>query len=53
MTDAAATTTLTTRVVLPGLVEPAGLRVETGPTPTPGPRQLLLRMEATGVAFAE
>ena len=53
MTDAAATTTLTTRVVLPGLVEPAGLRVETGPTPTPGPRQLLLRMEATGIAFAE
>lgn len=54
MTDAAApTTALTTRIVLPGLVEPAGLQVATGPTPTPGPRQLLLRMEATGIAFAE
>jgi NADPH:quinone reductase-like Zn-dependent oxidoreductase len=54
MTDATApSTTTTTRVVLPGLVEPAGLRVATGPTPAPGPRQLLLRMEATGIAFAE
>lgn len=43
----------TTQVVLPGLVEPAGLELATVPTPTPGPGQLLVEMEATGVSFAE
>lgn len=43
----------TTQVVLPGLVEPSGLELATVPTPTPGPGQLLVEMEATGVSFAE
>jgi len=43
----------TTRVVLPGIVEPAGLQVATGPTPSPRAGQLLVRVEATGIAFAE
>src|SRR5579872_852015 len=40
-------------VVLPGIVEPDGLEVRRGPVPTPGPGQVLVRMEATGVSFAE
>ncbi|PPF77360.1 NADPH:quinone reductase [Subtercola sp. Z020] len=43
----------TTRVILPGLVEPSGLQVTAGPTPSPGPGQLLIEMEATGISFAE
>ncbi|BDZ52034.1 NADPH:quinone reductase [Frondihabitans sucicola] len=43
----------TTRVVLPGLVEPSGLEVGTAPIPAPGPGQLLVRVEATGISFAE
>ncbi|ROR80461.1 NADPH:quinone reductase [Plantibacter flavus] len=43
----------TTQIVLPGLVEPSGLELATVPTPTPGPGQLLVEMEATGVSFAE
>jgi len=43
----------TTRVVLPGLVEPSGLQIATGPTPIPAAGQLLVRVEATGIAFAE
>lgn len=43
----------TTQVVLPGLVEPSGLELATVPAPTPGPGQLLVEMEATGVSFAE
>ncbi|VXB59371.1 medium chain dehydrogenase/reductase family protein [Plantibacter sp. T3] len=43
----------TTQVVLPGLVEPAGLELATVPTPTPDAGQLLVEMEATGVSFAE
>lgn len=42
-----------TRIVLPGLVEPAGLQVITGPCPNPGEGQLLVEVEATGIAFAE
>jgi len=45
--------TTTTRIVMPGLVEPAGLQVATGPTPSPADGQLLVQVEATGVAFAE
>jgi len=41
------------RVVLPGLVEPAGLIVESGPLGTPGPGQLLVAVEATGISYAE
>jgi len=43
----------TTRVVLPGLVEPSGLLIETSPTPEPSTDQLLVQVEATGIAFAE
>ncbi|MBY8878615.1 medium chain dehydrogenase/reductase family protein [Actinacidiphila acidipaludis] len=40
-------------VVLPGTVEPEGLRIRHGSVPAPGSGQVLLRMEATGVSFAE
>ncbi|MGR6913917.1 medium chain dehydrogenase/reductase family protein [[Actinomadura] parvosata] len=40
-------------VVLPGKVEPGGLRIRHGAVPAPGAGQVLIRMEATGVSFAE
>ncbi|WP_405537392.1 medium chain dehydrogenase/reductase family protein [Streptomyces sp. NBC_00075] len=40
-------------VVLPGKVEPEGLEVRHGAVPTAGPGQVVIRMEATGVSFAE
>jgi NADPH:quinone reductase-like Zn-dependent oxidoreductase len=40
-------------IVLPGVVEPEQLRVSELPIPAPGPGQALVRMEATGVSFAE
>ncbi|WP_030741834.1 medium chain dehydrogenase/reductase family protein [Streptomyces sp. NRRL F-5135] len=40
-------------VVLPGRVEPEGLRIRHGAVPAPGPGQVLVRMEATGISFAE
>ncbi|MEU7238713.1 medium chain dehydrogenase/reductase family protein [Streptomyces sparsogenes] len=41
-------------VVLPGTVEPEGLQVRSGGTvPSPGPGQVVIKMEATGVSFAE
>jgi NADPH2:quinone reductase len=43
----------TTRVVLPGLVEPSGLQITTAPVPVPGAGQLLVKVEATGISFAE
>ncbi|MGY4859886.1 medium chain dehydrogenase/reductase family protein [Cryobacterium sp. AP23] len=43
----------TTRIVLPGLVEAAGLQVTTVPVAAPGPGQLLVKVEATGISFAE
>lgn len=42
-----------TKVVLPGKVEPEGLQVRQGDVPTAGPGQVVVRMEATGVSFAE
>ncbi|GAB2575255.1 medium chain dehydrogenase/reductase family protein [Microlunatus antarcticus] len=48
-----ATALLATEVVLPGLVEPTGLQVRTRELPAPGAGQVVLRMEATGVSFAE
>src|SRR3954447_15835587 len=42
-----------TSVVLPGVVEPEGLRVERGPAPAPGAGEVVVRVEATGVSFAE
>ena len=41
------------RVVLPGLVEPEGLLIESGPLDAPGPGQLLVAVEATGISYAE
>jgi synaptic vesicle membrane protein VAT-1 len=49
----AMTTNEMLEMVLPGVVEPEGLRPRRGPIPEPGPGQVLLRMEATGVSFAE
>ncbi|MET7680603.1 medium chain dehydrogenase/reductase family protein [Streptomyces sp. NPDC005423] len=40
-------------VVLPGKVEPEGLEIRHGAVPEAGPGQVLIRMEATGVSFAE
>ncbi|MFE4372503.1 medium chain dehydrogenase/reductase family protein [Streptomyces sp. NPDC056835] len=40
-------------VVLPGKVEPEGLRIRRGTVPAAGPGQVVIRMEATGVSFAE
>ncbi|MFF0890000.1 medium chain dehydrogenase/reductase family protein [Streptomyces sp. NPDC003456] len=40
-------------IVLPGKVEPEGLVTRRGPVPAPGPGQVLIRTEATGVSFAE
>lgn len=42
-----------TEVVLPGKVEPEGLQLRHGAVPTAGPGQVVVRMEATGVSFAE
>ncbi|WP_042432307.1 medium chain dehydrogenase/reductase family protein [Streptacidiphilus anmyonensis] len=41
------------QVVLPGIVEPEGLEVREAPVPEPGPGQVLIAVEATGVSFAE
>lgn len=40
-------------VVLPGKVEPEGLQIRHGAVPTADPGQVVIRMEATGVSFAE
>ncbi|GAA3139415.1 medium chain dehydrogenase/reductase family protein [Nonomuraea roseoviolacea] len=40
-------------VVLPGKVEPEGLLIRHGAVPAAGPGQVVIRMEATGVSFAE
>ncbi|MFF5477149.1 medium chain dehydrogenase/reductase family protein [Streptomyces sp. NPDC012935] len=40
-------------VVLPGKVEPEGLRIRHGAVPSAGPGEVVIRMEATGVSFAE
>ncbi|MFF5564462.1 medium chain dehydrogenase/reductase family protein [Streptomyces sp. NPDC012623] len=42
-----------TEIVLPGAVEPDGLEVRVRDLPAPAAGQVALRMEATGVAFAE
>lgn len=44
---------LLTEVVLPGVVEPAGLQVRTRPLPAPGAGQVVVEVEATGVSMAE
>jgi NADPH:quinone reductase-like Zn-dependent oxidoreductase len=42
-----------TEVVLPGVVEPEGLLLRTAPVPAPAAGQVVIRMEAAGVSFAE
>ncbi|WP_086843352.1 medium chain dehydrogenase/reductase family protein [Amycolatopsis kentuckyensis] len=42
-----------TEIVLPGLVEPDGLRVEHRELPPLGAGEALLRVEASGISFAE
>ncbi|MFJ5991942.1 medium chain dehydrogenase/reductase family protein [Lentzea sp. NPDC092896] len=51
--NATTATTRATEIVLPGVVEPAGLQVQVRDLPAPGAGQVVLRMEATGVSFAE
>jgi NADPH:quinone reductase-like Zn-dependent oxidoreductase len=43
----------TTEIVLPGIGEPDTLEVRTRDLPDPGPGQAVVRVEATGVSFAE
>lgn len=45
--------TRATEIVLPGKVEPDGLQVRTRDLPAPAAGQVILRMDATGVSFAE
>ena len=47
------TTDALVEVVLPGKVDPEGLEVRHGAVPVAGPGQVVIRMEATGVSFAE
>jgi NADPH:quinone reductase-like Zn-dependent oxidoreductase len=42
-----------TEVVLPGLVEPDGFQLRRRVLPTPGPGEVLVAVEATGISFAE
>lgn len=49
----ATVTTRTTEIVLPGAVEASGLQVRTRDLPAPKAGQVVLRMDATGVSFAE
>jgi NADPH:quinone reductase-like Zn-dependent oxidoreductase len=42
-----------TEVVLPGVVEPDGLRIRQRPLPVPGPGAALIEVEATGISYAE
>ncbi|MGY2894359.1 medium chain dehydrogenase/reductase family protein [Deinococcus sp. UYEF24] len=42
-----------TEVILPGLVEPSGLRLQQRDRPVPAADQVLVRVEASGVSFAE
>lgn len=44
---------MVTQVELPGVVEPEGLRLRSRPTPQLRQGQALVRMEATGISFAE
>ncbi|PSM43923.1 NADPH:quinone reductase [Streptomyces dioscori] len=46
-------TTTATEIVLPGAVEPDGLELRTRALPAPAKGQVVLRMDATGVSFAE
>ncbi|WP_022884162.1 medium chain dehydrogenase/reductase family protein [Glaciibacter superstes] len=47
------TAIVTTEIVLPGIVEPSGMQIRTRDLPAPAAGQVVLRMDATGVSFAE
>ncbi|GAA5127251.1 medium chain dehydrogenase/reductase family protein [Pseudonocardia adelaidensis] len=51
--DRTTATTQVTEVVLPGRVEPSGLQVRNRELAAPAAGQAVLRMDATGVSFAE
>ncbi|HEX4661457.1 MAG TPA: medium chain dehydrogenase/reductase family protein [Streptosporangiaceae bacterium] len=53
MTEMNASTVTVTEVVLPGKVEPSGLRLVQRTLPPPAPGQALVRVESTAVSFAE
>ena len=44
---------MTREIELPGIGAPDTLRIRTRELPEPGPGQALVRVEATGVSFAE
>jgi NADPH2:quinone reductase len=52
-TPATATSTAAVEVVLPGIVDPDGLQLHRTELAAPAAGQALVRMEATGVSFAE
>jgi NADPH:quinone reductase-like Zn-dependent oxidoreductase len=52
-TTVASRTTRVTEVVLPGVVEPSGLQVRVRDLPAPVRGEVLVRVEASGVSFAE
>ncbi|MEU1985042.1 medium chain dehydrogenase/reductase family protein [Nocardia sp. NPDC019395] len=51
--DSNTVTSRITEIVLPGKVEPDGLQVTTRELPAPAAGQVVLRLDATGVSFAE
>ncbi|NKE57259.1 zinc-binding dehydrogenase [Lentzea sp. PSKA42] len=51
--NATTATIRATEIVLPGVVDPDGLQVQVRDLPAPGDGQVVLRMDATGVSFAE
>ncbi|MEV1026149.1 medium chain dehydrogenase/reductase family protein [Streptomyces sp. NPDC050264] len=53
MTSTVTNTVTATEILLPGKVEPEGLELRTRELPDPDKGQVVLRMEATGVCFAE
>ena len=53
LSNASGLSDVTTQIILPGIVAPSGLQMRTVGLPVPAQNQLLLKMEATGVSFAE
>ncbi|MEO6602287.1 MAG: zinc-binding dehydrogenase [Polyangiaceae bacterium] len=53
MNDAPAKTWASREIVIPGLIEPSGLQVRERTLRAPGPGEVIVAMEATGVSYAE
>jgi len=53
VTSTSTVSATTTRIVLPGLVEPEGLQVTEAAVSLPGRGQLLVAVAATGISYAE